>query len=36
LNKAQTRTMKKPDIGSDHDLVTTTIKLRLSTKNEEK
>ena len=33
VNKAKTRTLKKPDIGSDHDLVMTTIKLRLSTKN---
>ena len=33
VNKARTRTMKKPDIGSDHDLVMTTFKLKLSTKN---
>eukprot|EP00794_Sanderia_malayensis_P019588 gene19588-biopygen14544 len=34
VNKAKTRTFNKPDIGSDHDLVMTTIKLKLSTKKE--
>ena len=33
VNGAPTRTMKKPDIGSDHDLVMASIKLKLTTKN---
>ena len=33
VNGAPTRTMKKPDIGSDHALVMASIKLKLTTKN---
>ena len=31
VNRAKTRTFNKPDIGSDHDLVTMTLKVKLST-----
>ena len=33
VNGTPTRTMKKPDIGSDHDLVMASIKLKLTAKN---
>ena len=36
VNTAKTRTFRKPDIGSDHEPVTATIKLKLSTKNKPK
>ena len=31
VNRAKTRTFNKPDIGSDHDLVMMTLKVKLST-----